>query len=101
MHLVKKVNAMSGIRKLHRMFLDDRRQLMDVSNPKTGIPSQYFQVCALFTPLLENARRANLMELYEMASAGKYVKNQDFLKLEQMAKKIDYEKVCNQGLYNR
>ena len=95
MYLVRKVNAIYGIRKLHRMFIDDRRQLMDVDDPKAGIPSQYFQVCAMFTPLLENARRANLMELYELASAGGYVKNLDFLKLEQIAKKIDYEKVCN------
>ena len=101
MHLVRKINAMGGIRKLHRMFLDDRRQLMDVNDPKLGIPSQYFQVCAILTPLLENARRANLMELYEVASAGGYVKNLDFLKLENIAKKIDYEQVCNQGLYNR
>lgn len=64
-YLTKKVNSIGGIRKLYHMFKDDRRQLLDKNDPKAKISIDYFKVCAMFIPLLETIRKANLIDIYE------------------------------------
>lgn len=55
---------------------------------------EYFKVCAHFIPLLEEVRQANFEILV--------CKNElDGLSLHEIAQKIDYEKMCNVGLYSK
>ena len=49
--------------------------------------------------MLELKRNQNLNKLYERAQ--KQISSFKMYKLEDIAKKIDYEKVCNLGLYRK
>ena len=66
-YLVQKVNAMGGIRRLHKMFKDERRTLLDVRNPDAIISDDYFKICAKYIPCLEVVRKANLAHIYQLA----------------------------------
>ena len=101
-YLVQKANSIGGIRKLYQMFKDDRRQLLDRNDPKAKISIDYFKVCAMFIPLLETKRKANLIHIYEKAARDRNkIGKIEFLPLEEISRKIDYEKLCNMGLYGR
>ena len=52
---------------------------------KKNKSTEYFKKCAQLIHLLENVMRANLLKLYEVASAGQYVRKLEFLKLEEIA----------------
>jgi len=56
--LVRKANGLSGIRRLHRLFKDQRRTLIG-DELRRKITEEYFKVCAEFIPLLEELRQAN------------------------------------------
>ena len=95
---------MGGIRVLHQIFVSKRRDMIDFNNPDAIIPDNYFKICAKFIPMLEVLREDNLISIYkEMIYActpdqlGKF----QSIPLEKIAKKIDYEKICNQGLYRK
>ena len=62
-----KINGMSNIRKLHKIFKDQRRALLDISNPEAAISDDYFKVSARFIPLLEALRVHNLNLIYKHA----------------------------------
>ena len=66
-YIVKKINGMGGIRTLHKIFINERGSLLDISNPNAVISEEYFKVCAQFTPMLELKRNQNLNKLYERA----------------------------------
>lgn len=56
----------------------------------------------MFIPLLETIRKANLIDVYEkVAQECKNLNNNIFISLDEISKKIDYEKHCNSGLYSR
>ena len=48
--LVKKINSFGGIRKVHKLFRDKRRSLIDFENPSSVIPDEYYILCADFIP---------------------------------------------------
>jgi len=95
---------MDRIRILHQIFVDQRRTLIDFNDPDAIIPDNYFKICAKFIPLLEVKREDNLIELYKdmiyECSPEELAQFQP-IPLEKMAKKIDYERLCNQGLYRK
>lgn len=98
-YIVKKVNGMGGIRTLHKIFIIERRSLLNFHNPNAVISEEYFKVCAQFTPMLELKRKQNLNKLYERAQRS--VNQFKMYELEDIQKKIDYEKICNLGLYRK
>ena len=63
-YLVRKINGFGGIRRLHKVFKDERRALLDVQNPDARMSDGYFKICARYVPLLEAVRKANLAHLY-------------------------------------
>jgi len=69
--------------------------MLDISNQRPKITEEYFKVCAELTPLLEELRLAIFSHfktlLPQLAD----------LSLSDIASKLDYEKVCNSGLYAR
>jgi hypothetical protein len=58
---------MNGIRKLHKIFIDERRKLLDIFNPNAFISDEYFRACAKYIPMLERLRKSNLHLLYSKA----------------------------------
>ena len=55
--LVKKINTLGGIRKIHKLFREKRRKLIDLENAQSTIPREYYITCAEFIPQLEIMRR--------------------------------------------
>ena len=91
---------MSDIRKLHKIFKDQRRALLNSSNPEAAISDAYFRVSADFIPMLETLRVYNLNLIYKHARQLK-IDESLLIPLKEISKKIDYEKFCNLGLYAR
>ena len=92
---------MGDIRKLHKLFRNQRRSYLDFEDPDAVITDDYFKTCAQYIPLLETIRKANLNKIYLKASKTLKLSGKTVMPLEEIAKKIDYEKVCNLGLYSR
>lgn len=92
---------MGDIRKVYKLFMDQRRSLLDFDDPNAEITDDYFKTCAKFIPYLEVVRKNNLNKLYLKASRKMQLTQQVSLSLEEIAKKIDYEKVCNLGIFKR
>ena len=63
-YLVRKINGLGGIRRLHKVFKDERRALLGTQNPAARMSDDYFKTCAKYIPLLEAVRKANLAHLY-------------------------------------
>jgi len=63
--LVQKINGLDGIRRLHRLFRDERRALLNVESPGASMSDDYFGICTKYIPLLEMLRKANLARLYQ------------------------------------
>ena len=62
--LVSKINSINGIRKLYRIFTEERRKILTSENPSQTVSDDYFSVCKKYIPLLEILRKANLAQVY-------------------------------------
>ena len=56
-YLIKAINGMGDIRKVYKLFMDQRRSLLDFDDPNAEITDDYFKTCAKFIPYLEVVRK--------------------------------------------
>lgn len=103
--IVKKINSFGGMRALHQRFKKERRALIDLGNQSNAMSDLYFKVCARYIPMLEEQRQRNFETLkHAILGDGEAEMHHEFVRsmeLDDIAKKIDYERACNRGLYGR
>ena len=105
--IVEMANKFGSLRELVHKFKRERRALLPRGDRPPG--EDYFRLCAHYIRVMEEMREDNFMFLRKcfiacaQAMEGEnslLTKQFETMHLSSIARKIDYEKSCNRGLYN-